>query len=483
MSVGLYSHTTRGTGTVLTASIYNGDHINHITNQNPVMSGAYSDSVGQFQSIVDPGGVGSEILAPNLAGEIERLRFSIKRITGQSQWYAVHTANLANTLNGVNPGLIAIAAALGIPLTLRITDNDVTERTIQAFESGSGAGTDFLLKIKGDAANGIDSMALFKGATELLRLPETRFRWEPMGYLTPTAGIPIIVADASGATSVLYEPFKGNVTAVVKGGIVHMREFSALTLDLNNPNHAANTLYDVFLDDDAGTLKLSTGTAWSNSGAGTSARGAGGSTTELTRLQGWWVNANSMTVRNGAATRTLAAQAGIYLGTILIDAVGTVTCHRSIGQTRKWGVWNAYQRQNLYLKVTDPDDTWNYTTNAIRQSGGDSANTMIIFSGLAEEIHDIEFRQRIDSSANAASIAEGNVGIGINSVAAISGTRGVLRCRNDDIDHVTVAARHILVPTLGRTDINCLEISPQTGGNVNYRGQEQHMILSTKWRG
>lgn len=88
MSVGLYSHTTRATGTVLTATIYNGDHVNHITNQNPLSTGAYSDNVGQMQAVTDPGAVGTESLAGSLGGELERLRFAIKRIAGGAQWYS-----------------------------------------------------------------------------------------------------------------------------------------------------------------------------------------------------------------------------------------------------------------------------------------------------------------------------------------------------------------------------------------------------------
>src|SRR5580765_313906 len=95
MSSGLYSHTTRGTGTVLTAAIYNADHTNHITNQNPSMTGAYSDNVTQMQLTTDPGGIGTESLAPSLAGEIERLRFQLKAITGGAQWYAPPSPSLA----------------------------------------------------------------------------------------------------------------------------------------------------------------------------------------------------------------------------------------------------------------------------------------------------------------------------------------------------------------------------------------------------
>ena len=94
MSTGLYTHTTRATGTILTAAIYNADHQNHITNQNPQQTGAYSDNVGQMQTNTNPGGVGSESLPTNVAGEFERLRFQLKAIIGSAQWYSAPAITL-----------------------------------------------------------------------------------------------------------------------------------------------------------------------------------------------------------------------------------------------------------------------------------------------------------------------------------------------------------------------------------------------------
>lgn len=125
MSVGLYSHTTRSTGTVLTAAIYNADHTNHITNQNPQMTGAYSDTVGQMQSTVSPGGVDTESLAGSMAGELERLRYVIKTLHGGAQWYpgslllnsggavvfngTISPAQITSTQNNYNPSGLATA--------------------------------------------------------------------------------------------------------------------------------------------------------------------------------------------------------------------------------------------------------------------------------------------------------------------------------------------------------------------------------------
>lgn len=84
----LYSHTTRATGTTLTAAIYNADHENHITNGIPGQLDDYSANAAQMQSTADPGESGSESLATSLAGELERIRFILKEMGGnRTQWY------------------------------------------------------------------------------------------------------------------------------------------------------------------------------------------------------------------------------------------------------------------------------------------------------------------------------------------------------------------------------------------------------------
>ena len=84
---GLYSHTTRAAGITLTANIYNTDHQNHIDNHITTQMDDYSSSVAQMQTVTDPYPAASESQATSLAGELERLRYQIKEILGEAQWY------------------------------------------------------------------------------------------------------------------------------------------------------------------------------------------------------------------------------------------------------------------------------------------------------------------------------------------------------------------------------------------------------------
>lgn len=154
MSSGLYSHTTRGTGTVLTAAIYNSDHQNHITNQNPSMTGAHSDNVTQMQIKRDPGDLGSESLAPSLAGEIESLRFVLARLLGETHWYQPPDATIAALATGLFPSL-GISGA--VALTGAITPTQITAD--QHNYAPTGHATTLAFRLSADAVRTVTGLA------------------------------------------------------------------------------------------------------------------------------------------------------------------------------------------------------------------------------------------------------------------------------------------------------------------------------------
>jgi len=83
---------------VLTAADLNGEFNNIINNMGPDGIEDASVDVAAMQANVDPGGVGSESLATNLRGEIQRLRYTIKRIVGGAQWYSAPVIDLSSLI-------------------------------------------------------------------------------------------------------------------------------------------------------------------------------------------------------------------------------------------------------------------------------------------------------------------------------------------------------------------------------------------------
>ena len=131
---GNYTHTTRTIGTVLTAAIYNGDHQKHIDSRVPANVDDYSSTISQYQLIEDPGEVGSESLAVNLAGELTRLRFAIKDVKAfiaqatPAQWYSDITLPDANPV-----GMVVMYAAGGaLPAGYLECDGSAISRTTYA---------------------------------------------------------------------------------------------------------------------------------------------------------------------------------------------------------------------------------------------------------------------------------------------------------------------------------------------------------------
>lgn len=307
----------------------------------------------------------------------------------------------------------------------------------------------------------------------------------PSGRLTLVSGQPVMNSDQIGAAAVLYTPYLGNTTPIYNGSAFTTQAFSELTLALNS-NHLSNTAYDVFIINNSGVITLVTGPAWSNSSAGTSTRGTGAGSTQLSRLNGINVNAVAMTGRNGSTTYSVSANQATYLGSILIDGTaGQVSCDFSYGQSRKFGVWNAYNRNKIVLQAGDPTASWNYNSTTIRNSNANSANGLLLFAGLQEETPVLTFDQAITSfSAN----AEYNpiVGIGYNSNTAFSGFLAQWQLVNStavgDGVGTTLHAAYTPPPFLGVQVVTSLE-QVKHGASVNIFGTATNMVLQAVWMG
>ena len=304
----------------------------------------------------------------------------------------------------------------------------------------------------------------------------------PQGRLTPTSNTPVIVSNAA-VTSLFYTPYTGNLVPIPDGTTFAVREFSELTLTLNDPNHVANGIYDVFVFSDNGTLRLGTGPVWTTVTAGSGARGTGAGTTELERLKGLYVNKVAATLRNGATTYSVAAKSGAYVGSIFIDATaGQVTCHVDWGQARKWGIWNAYNRKQVFLKGGDNTASWTSATTSLAQSRGDANNYVHIFSGLAEESFDLRFSQ-LAQSAVGVSTADAQIAIGYNSTTVQFGRQGqqLITSAGNNTLRTNLIAEYNAVPTIGVQKINALERSQNGATNNTYFGTEVFMLLSARY--
>jgi hypothetical protein len=298
----------------------------------------------------------------------------------------------------------------------------------------------------------------------------------PQGRLTLTTLTPVISSDVTAGTSVYYTPTIGDQIPIYDNTQFNLETFSELTLSMN-ANHLAGELYDVFIWLESDVVTIGTGPAWNSAVAGAGSRGSGAGTTQLERISGLFVNANAMTARNGATTYAVGENLATYVGTILIDGSnGQISEHVAVGQNRAPGP--------KILRVTDATASWAGDNSATpRAANGDSNNRITTLCGIAEEEVACTFRQLLSCAVNGVA-AQMDIGIGVNSTSAMSGTRGsyqVGAAASVISGGATAVAGHTVLAGIGINRINALEAATGNSGTETFNGTEAYMLLTADW--
>jgi hypothetical protein len=323
----------------------------------------------------------------------------------------------------------------------------------------------------------------------------------PQGYLNligQASGNIVQTGDVLSASTVYYSPFVGNLVPIWNGTSFKTLAISELTTTLTSAGSPANSIQDECVFSNNGVATLVTGPSWTTATAGAGSRGTGAGSAQLIRVQGIWVNAVSIVGYNGISSFTIPANQCTYVGSIYLDATaGQVSAYRTFGQNRKFGVWNAYNRQPIIVQVGDSTASWTYSTATVRASNnapasytatefntgsGTTCNGGAVFEGLAEEEANIGFVQTVNLSVVNNQVVA-SIGIGINSTTAASGKGGqystVSTLTNSGFSG-DVVAKYTLVPTLGIMNFIALE---SANNAVVFNGTNHNMILTAEYRG
>lgn len=176
------------------------------------------------------------------------------------------------------------------------------------------------------------------------------------GRLTLTSNTPITTSDVTGATTIYYTPYQGNMIGLYTGGVWTVVSFTEVSIAVPS---TTNTMYDVWGYNSSGTLVLDT-TAWTND------------TTRATAL----TTQDGIYVKSGDATRR-------YLGSFRTTSVSGQT-EDSI--SKRW-LYNYYNRTTKPLYVIDTTNSWTYSAAAPgwRQARASSANQLDFIQGVVED--------------------------------------------------------------------------------------------------
>ena len=119
---------------VLTASDLNAEFDNIITNMTPTGVEDASANVAAMQASTSPGGLGTESLATSLLGEIQRIRYVLKRFVNldlSQEWYESATRSFAD-LNIVTADIEDDAVTTAKIDDLAVTAAKIANATITA---------------------------------------------------------------------------------------------------------------------------------------------------------------------------------------------------------------------------------------------------------------------------------------------------------------------------------------------------------------
>ena len=333
--------------------------------------GDYSVSDAEMQTNTDPYPSAATSRPTDGKGELERLRYMIKQITGKSQWY-VDAAAI-----GSKGADVASAAALPV-----LTDGnffDVTGTTAITSINTLGVGSQITLQFDGALTithhatdlilpNGINITTIAGDTATFVEYASgdwimTGYSRPPSfakvceGRLTLTTATPVTTSDVTGASAatIYFTPYGGNQIALYNGTQWGLHTFTELSLAVPA---TTNTMYDVWVYNNSGTLALEA-LAWTND------------TTRATAL----AFQNGVYVKSGTTTRRY---------------VGSFRTTGSSGQTEdsaaKRYVWNYYNRKSRLMMVAESTNTWTYTSSTYQQANASTANQIDFVIGVAEEV-------------------------------------------------------------------------------------------------
>ena len=208
------------------------------------------------------------------------------------------------------------------------------------------------------------------------------------GRMSTISGVPVSWTDDFAANTIVFTPYRGNRCHLYDGTDWRLVTFSELSVSLGTD--AANTNYDLFLYL-AGSVATLERVAWTNDYD---------RTTNLTYQ-------NGILVRSGATTRR-------YLGTYRTT--------NTIGQTEdsevRRFVWNHQHKVRRSLRLITDANSWNYSANNWRQSGGIATHQVAGVVGWTESVASLQLK-----GAASSTVAQGGVfylGIGYRTTGVPS---------------------------------------------------------------
>lgn len=281
----------------------------------------------------------------------------------------------------------------------------------------------------------------------------------PGGRLTNVSNSPISGTSGTGSTIVYYTPYTSDLVYLTTS-TGYWRPYTLSQISTAMTALPSDTVYDIFLYDDAGTLTLERSTAF---------------TSRTTRV-------DAISLRNGVYVKS-SDPTRLWLGTISTRAAG-----QSEDTAARRFIWNAYNRvmKSVY---------WNYTsagsfsmTTAIGPitSGATPSRVEIICGSSTAETLNLFLSAAMTGSTAGGAGVTATLGFGVNTTTAYTAQRTVFQQVVNSSNQYQCATAYSLTPALGYSFIsfnqNTNTASVQSIiGNTGSGGQGGSIMRGVYW--
>lgn len=291
----------------------------------------------------------------------------------------------------------------------------------------------------------------------------------PSGLLTLTEGAPLPTVDVVGATKIWYERLAGSLVPIFDGVRMVARPFTQLSLELDGNAahagyHAPDHVFDVFIVDVGGQLRLASGPRWvAGAIAGSEIeRGQGALSTEIDMREGIWVNKNEILLRYGLGasdTITVAPNMATCVGSFVTDVTGLVT--NSADRRR---LANMYNTPTHALRRTDPTASFTYSSAVMYPVDGDPENHIEVLYCLGGSAAQVSASILVQNDSSTPKTVILTIGDSTASVypESLYDSRAIIN------QQVTLKASYSGVPGLGRRRFYWLHQGAGSGAQTWY---------------
>lgn len=290
----------------------------------------------------------------------------------------------------------------------------------------------------------------------------------PGGRLTVTTGKPVLAADATAQTTLLYDTFGTGVIWLYNGTkwIAYNITADELSLALDSASghtgyHQSGKVFDVFGYLNSGVLSLCTSPQWTND---TTRAGA------LAKKNGILTNSATMVLKcdTTSATYSAAANTATYLGSFRTTADGQTgwKCNPAAaagGSNPLLSIYNPFNQVPVTCKEQDSSTAYTYASATYQKADNNAANSISVLDGLGNMPIMVTYQ---DVCANATAAGDGcAVGVLLNATSGTPAVLGASESANTTLsnNYKTVSAIDSFYAALGYNNVQAMEATVTAG--------------------